>query len=350
MEMNLDIYIAWGWNNCRQNMEVLMGTNEVQARKLSQDLGFSANILKSWIESGFGTIINLENSQGVAKGSVFLLENLKKIKEQAEGAVQLILVFGIGHSLEEANDALNIAQTMEGSQVIFWVPPQPCEVVKNNESQHAVPHPKGSVSGWAHRGMPAQPRKNALAVGPITEDDESQNPIEANINEFEHKIDPKIASSDISQILHSHAIKFGKENLSQESKLNLDTLRIKIGRLLLKIKEKVPQIEALQESYPDLYNSYMVLAKAFVDLSKEILKQRGLQKNEILELEEYEDLIKSRFKLGRGMSHLPYGSVFDGRVKIEDKKTGRAKWRSILAGAIQAPDGTTTSSLEPDPA
>ncbi len=148
-----------------------------------------------------------------------------------------------------------------------------------------------------------------------------------------------------------------------------------VVKILKDIQAKSPNLNEIREKDPDLYNSISGLVKVLITMTRELVKEQPQQAAQPTQKEELdpahpppegsrvldkEDIEKAALPMPKAPTrhelNLPVGSQKDsspggsqdaGKLKVQDPKTGKEKWRSVRAGLVMDPGGAPTSSRNP---
>jgi hypothetical protein len=381
-----EIFIAWIGQPIDHNTD-----NVEYVRRVHQRVEAGNNALSSWIALHRGSTISQSGPEGKAVLPNDALDELPKIKEQYEQALGCPVSFGIGDSLSEAVKAVAIAVIKGVGQTVIYSPRQENvfnELQKPNsketedillKSGEQVPHAENTNPGQSHLGKPAAPILDEGVQPP--EKTEQKSPEPAKAQEW----DPdKQSAGDIANLLNTYA-----QPSDTEQGPDLSALKQETGVILKQIKELVPNIEELQSQFPELYQGYLLLVQAFIELNKQepMSKSEKDDEAELMEkaldsfalsefapedevVKKYSELeteappifmvgdkvvdgkkrlsaakakgdksvkvymAKAGFVLGSGLSKLPIGSTWQGRTKELDPESGTPRWKMLLSGQI----------------
>jgi len=252
--MSTENFVAWSG----QPIDSLTDNVEF-VRRIYQRTEKGNIIIASWAALHRGSIISQSGPEGKLVVPTTALVELPKIKEQYEEALGCLVNFGIGETLSEAIKAVAASLGQgAGKTVIYaaWM-----EEEKNNAPEETDPLLKSSQP---HKGQPAPALKQETHIEHVVE--QTGEPEVPSIDEDNTKAwDPKATGpDDIAQILHSYA-----KPAAEEEKPDLAALRDQTGNIIKQIKELVPAIEDLRSKFPELYQGYLLLVHAFVELNKQ---------------------------------------------------------------------------------
>jgi len=303
----MNVFIAWDGDHIGREVGRASLHDDVEGlRRISQQIDNGNRIWRSWIEGHGGSLISMGGDEGRAELPADYLDELPKIRQQYQDAVNATVSVGVGVKLSEADRALIAAKLRGGDRIEFYTDEVNAVVVEAEKKGQKTEEDK-IADEYLNKAAPAMhPGAFSGATHPTAPTVDAPTPTQGDHEEVSMVMDsqensgqsPELthAGDDFENEFHDAAMAQEQEDTQGHAQAtkNIDDVKKKLVVALQMLKQQAPILEQVKQMAPDAYNAIMGLAQAVVGLSREIQAAQPMKKAEI---EEPVQLILSNYKV-----------------------------------------------------
>ena len=338
----------------RLQAQVVNNDKPEELGRLGQGKDRANRIWTSWAEAHGGKVLDISGDTGRLEIEADYLSELPGIREQYEEAADSTCSVGIGTRLSEADRSLQAAQAQGGNRIQLYTE-EVEEILAEDEKglQKAAPAMNpGETGGFsgASRSTPAAPQK------PTEGSEHSENEVLRNeiANTPSPPEAPKATAADYEQLFHQLAAQ-QKDEPAQKPAGVVDGARAQVVKILQDVRGHAQELEQMQASNPELYQSVVGLVQAMISMARSTFGDEGQQPQQVQKSEDVE-LLKAAQVQGtlqtpprevRGRNPRFYGEQNEG--KLLDTVTRAPEQQPNAATALKQEPSSRLIGEKSDP-
>ena len=287
-----------------------MADNPEKIRVLSRAIESGNLIWNSWALSSGGEVISFNGVEFRLRMPAERLNEIDSLREQYAQTIGSSVSIGIGARLSEADKALQVAQKQGGDQIRLYDPSVEQDLEESKENQ-GLRKDEPEMNSPAAGGGIAPPAEGS-GDGPQVEPSPQQGaPAPQEAPDFHAQFGQLAQSQEASD-----------QQEQQEAQPSPgDDIRSNVVEILKVFKQKAPELEALQQQDPKLYQSLVAMVQTMTGMAQQLLQSQSIQKSE-----PFQKLIKKDLMPGGKGDNAP-DTDFDAKqlaagMKIEMEEHG----------------------------
>jgi hypothetical protein len=288
----MNVFIAYSTQ--KNYIDIIQNSgDEALIRQKSQSIEKAYEIWRSWVILSGGDLVANMGYYGIIAVDGEHLDDLVKIKEQYEEAVDFQVSVGVGLNLQEADKALTVAINNCFGGIVFYTPEIETELAEiNGETEE----------------------------NPLDFLNKAEHPLQA---EFQKLVDQQNQPAPV------------------EDKTN--QIKAEVVAILQQVRANANELESIKATAPHLHDSIVKLTQGLIMIARELKTQNPPGQNSA-------EPIQKSFKMDYPINFIlsPNGNRKGGRIKSVTKD-GKASWHSVRSGIVMnQTTGAAVSSREPN--
>ena len=234
------IFIVFDADQTKDRLDMAIEANAANdICQLNQSIDKANEFVKSWAILHDGSVVSIAGAKIRVTIAPEYIEDLPKLKDIYESAVDSPVSIGLGLTLSEADRALKCAKLDGGDKILFYT--EECD----KQIEDAEAPEKDVVAGIAEKfGKPLV---------------KAEHPWQ---NQFEQVIQEQIQAE-------------AAKRQAQEANTELGKTKMAVVSILQQVRANAKELESLKEEAPHLYQSIMAMTQALIMIARQLKQPQG---------------------------------------------------------------------------